>query len=92
MLLHCLSTQGVGLSHGASSGRDGEEAEGARGPSPGRSGAEAGEGSAECPAAGRRQTGSHKQPSGRSGTHQTIGADHPETSYTLSSELIKRLT
>lgn len=83
------SLQGVGLSHGASFRGHGEEAEGACGPSPGRSGAEAGEGPAECPPAGRPQPGSHEQLSGRSSIHQTVGADCPDTSHTLSSARLK---
>lgn len=45
-------TTGVGLSYGAPSGGDGEEAEGAHGPPLGCFGAEAGEGPAERFAAG----------------------------------------
>lgn len=47
-----MSLQGVGLSYGAPSGGDGEEAEGAHGPPLGCFGAEAGEGPAERFAAG----------------------------------------
>lgn len=46
--------QGVGLGHGAPSGGDGAETEGARGPPAGRPGAEAGEGSAGSSGSGEQ--------------------------------------
>ncbi|XP_069573687.1 ATPase PAAT isoform X1 [Brachyistius frenatus] len=74
---------GAGRSHGAPSGGDGAEAEGAHGPAPGRSGAEAGEGPARRPAAGRPQPRGGGRSGGRSGYRRHDGAHLPDAGHPL---------
>lgn len=82
-LCFCIPVQWARRSHGASSGGDGEEAEGAHRPPPGRSGAEDWDTSNERPAAGDHE----EQHSGRTCLLQTSRDDSNSQSLSSSEGL-----